>query len=337
MAEKKEGEKKEGEKKKYSSRTVERYVMTKIPKAKKGQTIRQILSNLEKESNTYDSVDNVYIVNESDELIGVVSLREIFNNPLKTPIEKLIKTNLVYATSDMEVEKIADLALRHDLKAIPVVENKKLIGTVPSRKVISIVNKALKEDIFHFAGIHKSHLEFENSFEVPAGKALKSRLPWLITGLLGALLMAMFIHSFEETLATYVIIAAFIPAIVYMSGALSTQVITILIRDFAVLGKSMNMKLYIARQMVFTFFISAIIFVIMLVIVSIIWNEVYISFVISLATFISLLVTTFISILIAVFIRKFKFDPAMGSGPMATLISDMSSVVIYFIVVVLMI
>ena len=313
---------------------IEEYFITKIPIVKENATVRSVLLMLEKINTKYDSVDYVYVVDKEENLVGVFYIQELFNNPKNTPIKKFMQKEVVSVSFDTEIEKVAHIALTHNIKQVPVVESKKIIGAFSSRKILSTINKSLKKDIFHFAGIHKSHLDFENSLEIPLFKAIKSRLFWLIIGFAGAMLMALYISLFEETLVKYLIIASFVPAIVYISDALGTQFQTIFIRDLAILGKELNFKKYFFRQMIIGFLIAFIFAVIMFFFIFLFWHISRIAFIISLASFIALIITSFTSLLITILIKKFKFDPALGSGPIATIISDLTSVIIYFLIVV---
>ncbi len=215
--------------------------------------------------------------------------------------------------------------------------SRKLIGAVSSREILSTINKSLRTDIFHFAGVHKSHLDFENSLEVPFLKAVKHRFYWLFAGFIGGMLMALYIGLFEETLAQHLIIASFVPAIVYISDALGTQFQTIFVRDLAIMGKELDFKKYFLKQMAIGVLIAFIIGILMFFSILFIWSVPQIAFIISLASVITLIVASFTALLITLLIKRFKFDPALGSGPIATIISDTTSVVIYFIIVVLLI
>ena len=321
----------------YKEKTVEGHLITKIPIIKESATVKDVLSMLEKISNKYDSVDYIYVVDKNENLIGMFYIQELFNNAKNTPIKKFIQKSPVTISLKTELEKAAHLALKHNLKQIPVTKSKKLIGAVSTREILSTINKSLRKDIFHFAGIHKSHLEFENSLEIPFLNAVKNHLSWLIIGFIGATVMASFINLFEETLSKYIIIAAFIPTIVYISDALGTQFQTIFVRDLAILGKELNIKKYFLKQMSIGFIVALIMGILLFLFILLIFSLPHIALIISLACFVTLVITSFTSLLITLLIKKFKFDPALGSGPIATIISDLTSVVIYFIIVVLLI
>ena len=321
----------------HEKSSINEHIIHKIPIIDEDSTIKDALLMLEKISNKYDSVDNIFVLDQKDNLIGLFDIQELFNKPKNTLIKKIMQKKIITVSLDTEIEKVAHIALKHNLKQIPVTRSKKLIGVVATKDILSTINQSLKRDIFHFAGIHKSHLDFENSMEIPLFKAVKNRLSWIILGLMGAIIMALYIGLFEETLRDYMIIASFVPAIVYISDALGTQFQTVFVRDLAILGKELNIKKYFLKQMNIGFVIACIISILMFCSIFLIWKIPHIAFIISLASFITLIVTSFFALLITLLIKKFKWDPAMGSGPIATIISDMTSIVIYFIIVVLFI
>jgi len=317
--------------------SIKKFLMKNIPIAKESFTVGDVLSMMEKYSSSYDNADYVYVLNDKKKLVGVFSIEKIFNNSKSTPISNFMHKKLITATLDTKLEKIAHLALQYDLNSIPIVESGELIGIVPSKKIISIVNKALKEHIFYFAGIHKSHLDFENSLKISIFKALKYRSLWLLIGLFGAIIIASYINLFENLLEKYVIVAVFIPTIVYISDALGTQLQTILIRDLAILGNKLPIKKYFFKQLSISFFIALIIAAIMFSVIFLFWRKSYIGFIISLAVFISLMFASFLEFFIPLIMSKFGLDPALGSGPISTIISDITSIVIYFLVISVMI
>lgn len=321
----------------YRQDAIERYLITKIPIVKENATIKDVLSMLEKPENKYDSVDCIYVIDNRNELVGMFYIQELFNNPKFTKVKDIMQRNVTAISLETEIERAAHLALKHNLKQIPVTKSRRLLGVLSSREILSIINKSLRKDILHFAGVHKSHLDFENSLEIPFFKTVKNRLCWLILGFIGAIIIALYIGLFESVLAKYLIIGSFVPAIVYISDALGTQFQTIFVRDLAVLGKELNIKKYFLKQMAIGFLIASIIGILLFLSIYLLWSWPRIAFIISLSSFITLVITSFTALLITLLIERFRFDPALGSGPIATIISDITTVVIYFIIVVLLI
>ncbi len=315
---------------------IRKFMVTEVPRIEKGATLKDLFSMLKKQQKEFKIIDEVYILDENQKLAGVLPIKDIFSYSEDTLIEKIMHTKFHFASPKTNIEKIAHLALKHSINTIPIVESGRLLGVIPPKSIAAILNTALRKDLFHFAGIHKSHLEYENSLTVPLSKSILHRVPWLIVGLIGALFVAAFIGIFEQTLEKYLILVFFMPAIVYLSDALGTQLQTLFIRDMAIVGEELKLKPYVLKQMAIALLISFIISILMFAVVSAVWNQPAIAFVISLAAFVSLNITSFTALLITILIQKAGFDPAMGGGPFATIISDAISIIVYFIVVTIL-
>jgi magnesium transporter len=316
---------------------IKRFMITEFPVVRKTNTLAEVFSIIQKGKGSIKAIDYIYVVDSKNSILGFVPIRNVFDHPKSTQVGKIMETKIISAHPNSAIGKIAHLALKHDLKTIPIVEDGKLVGIIPPRKIIAMLNYALRKDILHLAGIHKSHLEYENSMKVPFFRSILHRMPWLIIGLFGIIATALFISIFDETLKKHVIFAFFIPTIVYLSAALGTQLQTLFIRDMAIMNEDLDFRKYILKQMAIASLISIVIAGIMFLVVSFFWKEPYIAFVIAVANFSSLIITSLIALLVTVFMEKLGSDPALGGGPIATVISDTTSIVIYFSVVVLLI
>ena len=313
------------------------YITDKIPIVLDSYTISQTYNFINKNIHLFDTIDYIYVVNNKKNLVGVLSIKKLFEYSKKIKIKNIMQKEIIHVSPDTEKGKVANLALKHGIKAIPIVEKNKLLGVILTNKILSIINRTLHENILYFAGVHKGHLEYEDTMHVPLPLTLFHRIPWLVIGLLGVLFAAGFISKFEDTLGKHLILAFFIPAIVYMSDALGTQHQTLFIRDLAVFGKELKLLPYLLRQMLIGLIIGLFIGITVFLIVSFFWKESYIALVIALAIFITLVISSITSLITTLLFKVFKQDPALGSGPFATIISDVLSIIIYFIIVALMI
>lgn len=316
----------------YKIGSVAHEMVTEIVKLRQHSTIGNALNILSKKSKQFKMIDYIYVVDNKDKLVGALPLAYLFNKNRNTSINKIMRKNdLVTISPDAEKEKAAHLALKHHINAIPVVKNGKLIGAVPANKIISILNRSMQKDILHFAGIHKSHLEYEDTMKVPLSLSIVHRIPWLLIGLIGIIFTAALINTFESILEKYLMLAFFVPAIVYISGALGTQHQTLFVRDLAILGKEFKFMNYFLRQMLIAAIMGFLLSGITFLVISIFWNQIIAGFVISASMFVAMITTSFTSMTITLIMSKLGKDPALGSGPFATVISDTTSIIIYFI------
>lgn len=314
------------------SKPIKNIMQSEVPKVTKDKTVEEVRTILKEYSKTCESIDYIYVVEKNNRLIGVFSIKELFRSQPKTKVEKFMQTKVISVSPSTTNKALSHLALKHRIKSIPVIESEKLIGVIPPKEVFQILNKTLREETFTFAGIHKSHLEYENAAEIPLYKSVFHRIPWLIFGLIGIMITAYFIGTFEKILEKHIILAFFVPAIVYMSDALGTQIQTIFIRDLAVMGNELKMRKYLIKHGITNIVISTIISILMFATISLFWNQKYLALVISISAFSTLIITGFTAITITWGIKKLGGDPAIGGGPFATVVSDATSIIIYFLV-----
>ena len=308
-------------------------MVTGVPTAGKNNTVGSLLRMIESRIRRFKTIDYVYVLDGAGVLVGVVSIKELFASSKGSKLGSIMSKNIISVHPEEDCEKVADLAVKHNIKAVPVVEKGKFLGIVPTDNILSILNRAMRVDILHLAGIHKAHLKYENTLAVPLFLSVLHRVPWLVIGLLGVTVAAMFISAFEATLQKYLLLAFFTPAIAYMSGALGTQHQTLFVRDLAVMGKELKLGRYIARQMVIGTLLSLVIGVLMFLVIALFWGDQrFVGFVISLSMALTLIISSFTSLTVTLLIKRLRFDPAVGSGPLATIISDVTSIVLYFLI-----
>ncbi|MFA6992313.1 MAG: magnesium transporter [Candidatus Gracilibacteria bacterium] len=188
---------------------------------------------------------------------------------------------------------------------------------------------------YHFHHGHKYKFEagevVDDIQKLSIWRSFKHRFPWLFIGLVGGVLAAKLIEQFEFVLSKNLILAAFIPTIVYMADAVGVQMESFIIRDLALEGK-IKFHRYFVRQFTVVFFMG-LVFSGMLFLIN--WftsKDVVISFVLSLALFIAIMSSLLTGLMIPYVMRKSRIDPANVSGPIVTIVQDILSIVIYFLI-----
>lgn len=159
---------------------------------------------------------------------------------------------------------------------------------------------------------------------------VKLRAPALIIGLVLGFGIFFVTSSFEEVLSRNVQVAFFLPFIVYIASAVGTQTEAIYSRDLKT-GKA-KFSNYLRKELVlgiiFGLFFSAFSGGVVLL-----WlknNLLAVS--VSIASFITIMTAPLVALLVTQTLQSLHKDPAAGSGPIATVIQDTISIVIYGIV-----
>jgi magnesium transporter len=160
-------------------------------------------------------------------------------------------------------------------------------------------------------------------------RRLWHRLPWLAIGLAGAMLSAGIVASFEEQLRAEVLLAFFVPAVVYMADAVGTQTETVVIRG---MSAGVGMRDVFGRELATGLAIGALLAAAFFAFVLAIWGEPRVALSVSIALFVSASIATLVAMLLPYTLARLGRDPAFGSGPLATVIQDLLSIVVYFAV-----
>ena len=128
----------ENNKENYPSDSAGRQMTAKIPLAKPEETLFDVEKRLRERKAEYETINYIYVIDDREILVGVASIKDIFRWPKEKRVKEIMKTKLVTASPFTDQEKVVNLALAHNLKAIPVVETGRILGVVLSDKIISI-------------------------------------------------------------------------------------------------------------------------------------------------------------------------------------------------------
>lgn len=164
----------------------------------------------------------------------------------------------------------------------------------------------------------------------PVGHLLEHRLPWLIFGLLGGVLTTVIVSKYETILSSDLRLAFFIPIIVYMSDAVGTQTETIYIRTLA--KKKARFLLYLLKETALGLCLGIIFGLAVGVFASYWLKSAAVGFTVGLAMLINVTIAPFLATVIPALLYKEHSDPALGAGPLATVIQDLISLLIYFLI-----
>jgi magnesium transporter len=305
-------------------------MVSNIPTILISDKIKNVRDLISKNINTFDTIGYVYVIGKERELKGVLSIKDIFRCSPDEDVKSVMNKEVISIRYHTDQERAAILALKHNIKSIPVVDKEnKLLGIIPPRTILKILHNEGIEDILSSSGIRKFNDPAIDLINSSSYIHIKKRLPWLIFGLIGGIIAAFFVSMFEGILARQILLAAFIPAIAYMADAVGAQAQTIFIRSIA-LDKNLSIKKYILREINVNFFLGIILGLIFLIFIFLWKGALLIGIIIGISVFSSVIIAMVISIVLPLSFQKLNFDPAVASGPFATAIRDLASLVIYF-------
>lgn len=290
-------------------------------------TVEQAIILLRDKVKGLKNIYYVYVINENEQLTGVLSVRELLAAPNNELLSAVMHSDLVYFYDDLDQEEAARIFRDRDLVSVPVLNDlQQLIGIVHVEDIIDVIHQEADEDIGKLTASGK-----EIDFHTSPLTAAKKRLPWLILLLFIGLISGGIIESFEETLETVVALAFFMPMIAGMTGNTGTQSLAVVVRGLV--SEKLDMKK--AWKLLGREFIVGIIIgitcAITIAIIAYFWRgSLMLSFVVGISLLATLIIGTLAGTIIPLLLYKFKADPAVASGPLITTINDILSLLIYF-------
>jgi magnesium transporter len=276
-----------------------------------------------------------YVVNEERQLVGRLKLRDLLLNKKKVLIRDIMHEDTVSVTADADQEDVLELANRYKLVTIPVVDaDKHVIGRITVEELQEIARDEAEEDMMLMGGVTPDALADDS-----LGRIVRARLPWLIGGLLGAVLAGAVVGSFAEELQRAAVLAIFIPVVMAMAGNAGIQASTVTIQGLASgtvwhgdMGRRVVKEL--VGSMINGLAVALLLVALVMAAASIV--EIEAPARLAMAAGLSVaIVTTMAATLgstIPLVLHRFQIDPAVASGVFVTASNDIIGVFVYFVV-----
>jgi magnesium transporter len=312
------------------------WMIDSFPKVQPNYKIEELEHLLEENAVNYQTIDYIYIVDNENRLLGVASIRDVYGADKKATMGEIMTTNLVYVRPSTDQERIVYLALSHGIKAVPVIDKEKhLLGIVPFDVILETFNEEVHEDTLHFGGIFHRVGEEYHTDEISVKTMVKLRIPWLIAGVLGGTVTASIISNFENVLSALLALAAFAPVLAYMSDAVGTQSETLAVRSIAI-NPQISLKNYLLKELLIALVLAVVCGSLLSAVALVGWQDPILGLIVGTSMFLSIISAVLISTGFPFIFMKIHLDPAIASGPFATMISDVITVTIYFTIATIM-
>ena len=201
---------------------------------KKSQTAGEVLEHVQR---TLDSevVSYVYVVDGAGKLDGVFSIRELLKARPTDSIDDFMSSELIFAEVADDQEKVATLARKYNLNSIPIVDGEGvLVGVATIDDILDILSEEADEDIYRMAGTAASH-----PAQRKVWRRAMIRIPWLLLPVASGFVIAGMHAGTEpgseaaQAVGRAITLAAFIPLVMGISGAVGTQTAIMMVRGMA--------------------------------------------------------------------------------------------------------
>ena len=271
----------------------------------------------------------VYVTDKDEKLVGVLSLRQLLQVPPHTRLGTMIKREVISVATDTDQEEVAKLVGRYNLLAIPVVDkDNTLVGIITVDDVVDIIHDAATEDMLKMSG---TQIEEEDELiHSSAFHAVRLRVPWLLTNLIGSIVSGSILWFFRFTIQEVVALVTFIPVIAAMGGNVGLQSSTMVIRGMATGRIELSdVKRVFLREVLIGFLIGLLCGVLVLLVAAVVHINLALGLVVGFAMVCALVVSTSMATIMPVILKRYGVDPAVAAGPFVTTANDITGIAIY--------
>lgn len=287
-----------------------------------------------------ESIYYAYVLEADQQLLGVISLRQLFRAKRDEIVREIMETDLVTLHEHDDQEAAMHTIAEYDLLAVPVVDDDgHMKGVVTVDDVVDVAQEEATEDIHKIGGTEALTAPY---LQVRLREMLLKRIGWLSLLLLMSFITVQAMKAYQGVIASMTILAAFVPMIISSGGNSGSQATTLVIRAIALDEiDGSDWWRVIRRELLVGLSLGSVMAVLALVVIGVwhlVWPEslgdAYLWLALTVACSIIGVVTwgTTVGSMLPFVLRLARLDPASASAPLVATLLDATGVLIYFTV-----
>ena len=297
---------------------------------KENITVNQAIEKIRKEKEDTETLNICFVLDKERKLKGAIFLKDLLFNKPETLIKDIMETKVLYVNTYDDQEEVANSFSKYDVNTMPVVDSEnRMVGIITIDDIVDIMEQEVTEDIEKMAAISPTDKPY---MKTSVFETWKKRIPWLLLLMISATFTGKIIQTYEEALASYVILTSFIPMFMDTGGNAGGQASVTIIRgislkeiEFKDILKIMWKEFRVAILTGIT--LAAANFIKLLVIDKV---NMSIASVVCLTLIITIIFAKIVGCTLPLFAKKVGFDPAVMASPFITTIVDALSLITYF-------
>lgn len=290
-------------------------------------TAQQSIDELRRLAPDAESAYYVYVVNEKEQLLGVLSLRELIVSAPDRPIQEIMRKSIVSVHVNDDQEEVARVVRKYNLMAVPVVDREEVLcGIITVDDVLDVIEEEATEDAYRAAGVGAHDEDDAGIWPI-----IRARLPWLVGLLFLSMLSATVVQSFEGVITSVAVLSVFMTTMAGESGNAATQALAVVVRGLAT-GDVERDQIWavVWRELRVGLVVGGVCGVVLAVIATIWQGHPWLGLIVGPAMFLNLTLAKATGAFVPFIIERFGFDPAVASGPFIATVTDSTSMLIYF-------
>lgn len=333
----------------YSNHLAPSIMTTEFLTININNSVKQATSYIFNNVKENDFIDNIYVLDEEEKVVGVVPLKDLIIARPSDSISKLMITDYYFVYHDNTVREAIEVVRNYDITSLAVTDYQGyLLGIITADDVLEqLINNY--DDLYNKLAFLPNHDDAFTGLQ----RSFK-RLPWLIFSTVINLAIAivfLVIPAFEITLSEVFALVLFQPMVLAMAGNIGTQslAVTILGIHKEELSTSDDRRRYLSKEVSIILLNSLSIAIIGFIVVSLfslITHQVTSSgtliapyklgLVVGVSLFAGMSASGTLGTLLPMLFTRHKVDADNASGPVLTTLSDLIALFIYYLVAAIM-
>jgi magnesium transporter len=293
-------------------------------------TIEQALASI-RQRGVGEKIVYFYVVDDADQLVGVVPTRRLLMAQLQQPLSELMIRNVIAIPDTATVLDACEVFVIHKFFAFPVIDaQRRVIGLVDvslfTEEVFDIAEREQMSEVFETLGFHVSQVR-----DASPWRAFRIRFPWLITTIISGTFCAVLAGMYQMTLAKSLVIAFFLTMILGLGESVSIQSMTVTIQSLHTNRPTMRWYLESLWREVFTAFLLGATCGLVVGIIVFVWQHQQApAFVIGASVTFCLLTACVAGLSVPAVLHALKLDPKIAAGPITLALADIFTLLFYF-------
>ncbi|MEJ7673798.1 MAG: magnesium transporter [Chitinophagaceae bacterium] len=305
-------------------------------------TVQEVLNIIRRVGKNSETIDVIYVINDKGELLDDIRIREFILSDAEIMVSELMDDRVISLNVNDDQEVAYDVFKMNNRVALPVTsETKKLLGIVTIDDVLWVAGEEFSEDIQRIGGTEALEQPY---LEMPLFQLYKKRIIWLFILFIGGLMTISAMHYFEDMIAKVTMLASFIPIIIASGGNSGSQAATLIIQAMALGEISLKDWWRIVRREIISGLLLGSTLALLGIATILIWHffsDVFGEYYLSIALTIGLSIMgvvlwgTLIGSMLPLILKRLGADPAASSTPFVATLVDVTGLIIYFSVAVI--
>ena len=303
----------------------------------KNMTAKEAIDHMRENALDAETIYYIYVVDNDEKLVGVLSLRELITARDSVIVEDLMSENIISIDVDEDREEAVRLVSKYDLIAIPVIDKEGILkGIITVDDIIDVMEEEASEDLYKLAGSSEHERDVAENVNATTlqqvTSSVRARMPWLIIILIMGLLSTIILTKlpFVGIDSNYVKILLFLPVILCLGGSIGMQSSSITIMTIS--SKDSVSTNNTVKEILVGLITGIVCGLIGGLGTYIIINNLNISLLVSISILINMIFGATIGAIVPSLLKKLDIDTSIVSAPLVSVILDFIGICIFFLI-----